>query len=192
MEYRIYNRINCTLFDMVGHHEPDQTKSLGYILAKSDEAMKMFLSLIQINKKKIAFLTSLKWVVECEERIVLGNVKSKRTDIIIRFYDNKNVIQKMIIIEAKGIKAHANPQKIISQLLSYKKGFNTSHASTHNIMCVTLTNISIVHSILSYNGIYSLTWLEIIRRFHLLAAKSKTKTHEAQLISDFVNYLVNI
>ena len=55
-------------------HEPDQTKSLGYILAKSDEAMKMFLSLIQINKKHIPFLTSLKWEVECEERIVLRSI----------------------------------------------------------------------------------------------------------------------
>ena len=191
MEYRIYNRINCSLFDMVGHHEPDQTKSLGYILAKSVEAMKIFLSLIQINNKQIAFLTSLKWVVKCEEKIVPGSKKSQRTDIVIRFYDN-NVIKMIIIIEAKSIKARVNPQMIISQLLSYKKKYSALYASTQNIMCVTLTNISIVLSIFSYNGIYSLTWLEIIRRFHLLAAKSKTKVHEAQLISDFVNYLVNI
>ena len=186
MEYRIYNRINCSLFDMVGHHEPDQTKTLGYILAKSVEAMKMFLSLIQINKKQIAFLTSLKWVVECEEKIVPGSKKSQRTDIVIRFYD-KNVIKMIIIIEAKSINARVNPQMIISQLQSYKTKYRALYASTQNIMCVTLTNISIVHSIFSYNGIYSLTWFEIIGKYHLFAAKSKTKTHEAQLISDFVN-----
>lgn len=191
MEYRIYNRVNCTLFDMVGHNESDQTKSLGYILANSVEAMKMFLSLIQIDKKQIAFLTSLKWVVECEERIVPGNKKSPRTDIVIRFYD-KNVIKKIIIIEAKGINARVNPPMIISQLQSYKTRYCNFYASTHNMMCVTLTNISLTHSNFISNGIYSLTWLEIIGKFHLFAAKSKTKTHEMQLISDFVNYLLNI
>ena len=52
MEFRIYNKMNCTLFDMIGHKEPDQTKGLGYILANSKEAMNIFLGLIQKTYKR--------------------------------------------------------------------------------------------------------------------------------------------
>ena len=32
MEFRLYNKLNCSVFDMIGKKEPDQTKGLGYLL----------------------------------------------------------------------------------------------------------------------------------------------------------------
>lgn len=188
MEFRLYNKMNCTLFDMIGHKEPDQTKGLGYILAYSKDAMKIFLNLIQINKQDIQFLLSSKWVIECEQRQNPHTKKSMRTDIVIYFY-NSNSLIKIIIIEAKGIKAHANSLNTINQLQNYLTLYRQKFPSVKNITCVTLTSISIIQC--KSAGFHSLTWWDLINNFYSYA-NSKKKQVEAQLLSDYVNYLINI
>ncbi len=188
MEYRVYNKINCTLFDMIGRNEPDQTKGLGYVLAKSPVAMKLFLQLLPISKK-ISYLLSLRWVVECEQRVVCGTGKVGRTDIVIRFYDHAN-INTIIIIEAKDINGHVNPISVNKQLQSYVATFVSSGLyTTANVLPVMLTNIAIPQN--SASKVCSITWMELILQFEQYVHTNR-KSSDSQLIGDFVNYLIKI
>ena len=64
-EFRLYNKLNCTIFDLIGDKEPDQTKGLGYLLYYSPEAMKLFLNLIfPGEKKRMKELIESKWIIE--------------------------------------------------------------------------------------------------------------------------------
>lgn len=184
MELRLYNKINCTLFDMIGHKEPDQTKGLGYILANSKEAMNIFLGLIQINMQNVS-----KWVVECEQRLNPKTKKSVRTDIVIYFY-NSNILNRIIIIEAKGIKVHANPINTINQLMNYQTIYRQKWPKVKDITCVTLTSIGIIQG--KNAGFHSITWLDLINRFYYYANSKKCNRIDAQLLSDYVSYLINI
>ena len=82
-EYRLYGKPNCSLFDLVGNKEPDQTKGLGLLLSESTEAMKSFLHVLGKN-----FHAENECIVDCELRQARGNNLSYRADIVIRFYDN--------------------------------------------------------------------------------------------------------
>ena len=68
MEFRIYNELNCSIFDLIGNKEPDQTKSLGYLLVKSPIAMKCFLQLMKFDAKEQKKLlnSNYRYVVNCQ------------------------------------------------------------------------------------------------------------------------------
>ena len=76
MEFRLYDKVNCSVFDLIGKHEPHQTKSLGLLLAKSEKSLKTFLKLIGLSS-----ICYDEYIVDCEPRNVCG----KRFDILIYY-----------------------------------------------------------------------------------------------------------
>lgn len=176
MEFRLYNKVNCSFFDLIGHKEPDQTKSLGYLLAKSETAMKAFLSLLCDRKTKKQ-LCSCKWIVDCEER----NDQKKRADIIVRFYDNYSPVQAFLI-EAKSATnfSISNSGNAASQINSYKDrllGF------VDKTWFITLTNV--IKEGGKNKDITQITWSIVIDALY------KIKSQD-ELIGDFINYLNSI
>lgn len=174
MEFRRYDKINCSLFDLIdGDLEPKQTMALGYLLAKSQTALKRFLNLTNIKPGKYD-----KYIVDCEAQKRQTN-NNKRIDVLIRFYKN-SVPQIAIIIEAKSVRAGTNPAKAATQVASYNSGFQQL-TNFKNIELVVLTKeSSVLHS-----KIHSITWTELISELH------KSNKND-ELISDFINYIINI
>lgn len=183
MEFRLYNKMNCSFFDLIGHKEPDQTKSLGYLLAKSETAMEAFLSLLceKNDRKTVRQLCMCKWIVDCEER----NDKKKRADIIVRFYHNY-APKRAILIEAKSAADYSNTNtaNAASQIDRYK---DLLKEFVKNTWLITLTNV--INAGEDYKGIKKgikqITWSIVIDALY----KRKSKD---ELISDFINYFNSI
>lgn len=178
MEYRLYNKVNCSLFDLIGHDEPAQTKCLGYLLAKSSKAMEAFLELLYPNNPKVKKLLKYKWVVNCELRQPTVGAKSVRADFIIRFYNGFNP-ELAIIIEAKSATSFSSASmSAIHQVMHYRKMFTFLNAFS-NIELVTLTNfISYSHS----NGnVIQIRWNDVISELYI-------KSQKEELITEFINY----
>lgn len=99
MEFRRYDKLNCSFFDLIdGDLEPKQTMALGYLLAESQLALTMLLRLLKI---KVSYDN---YIVDCEaQRKDVSN--NDRIDILIRFYKNYWP-QLAIIIEAKSVRAN--------------------------------------------------------------------------------------
>lgn len=191
----MYNRVsgtgnndfksNCSLFDLIGHKEPDQTKSLGYVLAESSLAMKLFLQLL-VDKKLVNKLTSQKWVVDCELTQPIQNKNSLRADIFIRYYDGYKPT-KAIVVEAKSVSQSISNVNAINQVSSYKRRFLPLQAyNDQDIILVTLTTT--VDLLRKNQQVKPITWQEIRTAFtkpEVLKASSK----ESSLIIDFINYI---
>lgn len=180
MEFRLYNKVNCSFFDLIGHKEPDQTKSLGYLLAKSKTAMEAFLSLIcdkKAVKQSVKQLCSYKWIVDCEEL----NDEKKRADIIVRFYDEYTPKQAFLI-EAKSASIYSNTKSksARNQIDRYKGLLKEFGKKT---LLITLTNV--INAGEDYKGIKQITWSRVIDTFY------KRKSIDV-LISDFINYFNSI
>lgn len=181
MEFRLYNKVNCSFFDLIGHKEPDQTKSLGYLLAKSKIAMEAFLSLLcdrkLCDRKSKKQLCSYKWIVDCEER----NDEKKRADIIVRFYDEYIPVQAFLI-EAKSatIFSITNSENAASQIDRYKDLLKEFDNKT---WLITLTNVRKEGG--KNKNITQITWSILIDTLY----KSKSQD---ELISDFINYFNSI
>ena len=89
-EFRLYGKLNCNYFDLVsGKHEPQQTKGLGLLLSKSPKALEIFLRLLFLGKH-INKLLDMRCVIDCEacQKEDAETNKSKRADIIIRFFNS--------------------------------------------------------------------------------------------------------
>lgn len=101
------------IFDLIGTDEPCQTKSLGYVLARSKKAMESFLKCVY--EKRITKLMSDKYTIDCELPLSDANGKRLRADIVINFPQNKTVI----IVEAKTVKNKCNVNDAIKQGSNY-------------------------------------------------------------------------
>lgn len=176
MEFRLYNKFNCSFFDLIGHKEPDQTKSLGYLFAKSRSAMEAFLSIF-CDKTTVRDLCKCKWIVDCEER----NDEEKRADIIVRFYEGYNPIQAFIL-EAKSatIFSNTNSDNAGSQIQRYK---NILEDFKNDIWLITLTNI--VNTDGKIKDINQVTWVNLINVLY-------KRKNDDERINEFINYFNSI
>lgn len=176
-----------SIFDLIGHKEPDQTKALGYVLSKSDAAIKAFLNILEESsadaKKIICDNLGLRKrkdsinprIVDCE-LVQRDGLKSDRADIVIRFINSKLAI----FIEAKSAASSMGSEGACEQVERYKKHFaNFEH---HTIITVTLTNYT------TYNqseGAVSIRWFDIINEF------TNIKDNDF-IVKDYVKYLLKI
>ena len=194
MEFRLYNRtsetgitttrINCSIFDLIGNSEPDQTKGLGYVLSESPSAMKLFLGLLGV-KEDLRPLLKQRWVVDCELIQCTDGHKSLRADIIIRFYDGFKP-SKAIVIEAKSANAPISNEKAASQVQNYNNRFiQLEQYDQTDIILVTLTTAV---EYLNNGGVISVTWQDVRDAFSSDIVK-KAPYHEYKIITDYINYI---
>ncbi len=171
-EFRKYDKINCTIFDLIGGDlEPKQTMALGYLFSKSRSALNAFLKLIGVK------VTFDKCIVDCEPRRNEED-NNDRIDILLRLYQDEHPV-KAIIIEAKSVKAKTSEVAANNQVQKYVsfpqlKGFS-------NIETVTLTQD--VKTLVE--GSTSITWLELVNELSRVQG-------EEPIIKDFINYILNI
>lgn len=171
-EFRKYDKINCTIFDLIGGDlEPKQTMALGYLFSKSRSALNAFLKLIGVK------VTFDKCIVDCEPRRNEED-NNDRIDILLRLYQDEHLV-KAIIIEAKSVKAKTSEVAANNQVQKYVsfpqlKGFS-------NIETVTLTQD--VKTLVE--GSTSITWLELVNELSRVQG-------EEPIIKDFINYILNI
>lgn len=171
-EFRKYDKINCTIFDLIGGElEPKQTMALGYLFSKSRSALNAFLKLIGVK------VTFDKCIVDCEPRRNEED-NNDRIDILLRLYQDEHPV-KAIIIEAKSVKAKTSEVVANNQVQKYVsfpqlKGFS-------NIETVTLTQD--VKTLVE--GSTSITWLELVNELSRVQG-------EEPIIKDFINYILNI
>lgn len=173
MEFRKYDKLNCTLFDLIsGDIEPKQTIALGFLLAKSEVALKRFLKLIKCNIKYD------KVIVDCEaQRKQINN--NDRIDILLRFYHHNNP-KKALIIEAKSAKANISAQLAATQVTKYTNGFSQLADFASNIETISLTR-----EVKCITQSISISWSEIITTLFVVSSKD-------ELIKDFINFFLNI
>ena len=194
MEFRLYDRIatrgtadckiNCSFFDLIGHKEPDQTKGLGYVLAKSSLAMRLFLELL--GDKSLRRLLCQKWVVDCELTQPIHNNKSLRADIFIRFFDGYKPT-KAIIIEAKTISQSISNVNAILQISTYRSRFLPLQAyNDKDIILVTLTTA--VDLFRQNPLVKSITWQDIRTAFSSPKIQGD-EAKESSLILDYLHYI---
>ncbi len=193
-ESDIFADSNDSIFDLVGHKEPDQTKSLGFVLAKSDAAMAAFLKIIvnktklDVDKKALSKLISeIKKktgdrIVDCELKQRKGENKSYRADIIIRFPDRKLAI----FVEAKSASSSIGPKGAIIQVENYKKTF--AKFEGYKKILATLTSYS---TYTQSGDVKNITWSELIESFLQIDANDKSDKY-AWLAKEYVNYLLKI
>ena len=166
-----------SIFDLIGHQEPDQTKALGFVLSKSDAAMRCFLyHCLKKTKREVDDLLQGWRIVDCELIQQKDNNKSDRADIVIRFPVNRYAI----IIEAKSATASIGSLGATEQVEGYSKRFE--NFDNYFKVLLTLTNYT---SFSANKSIINIKWSDIIDAF-------ENVKKEEWLIKDFVNYLLKI
>lgn len=171
-EFRKYDKINCTIFDLIGGDlEPKQTMALGYLFSKSHSALNAFLKLIGVK------VTFDKCIVDCEPRRNEED-NNDRIDILLRLYQDEHPV-KAIIIEAKSVKAKTSEVAANNQVQKYVSFPQLKEFS--NIETVTLTQD--VKTLVE--GSTSITWLELVNELSRVQG-------EEPIIKDFINYILNI
>lgn len=171
-EFRKYDKINCTIFDLIGGDlEPKQTMALGYLFSKSRSALNAFLKLIGVK------VTFDKCIVDCEPRRNEED-NNDRIDILLRLYQDEHPV-KAIIIEAKSVKAKTSEVAANNQVQKYVsfpqlKGFSDKDTVTLTQDVKTLVE-----------GSTSITWLELVNELSNVQGKEP-------IIKDFINYILNI
>lgn len=184
-EYRVYNKLNCSFFDLLGEKEPDQTKGLGYLLTKSDLALRCLLEIIQFDKTEIDGLLDMNRVVDCELIQRLGEKKSYRADVFIRFYKDYTPYMA-IVIEAKSTKAQTSSDKAAWQLSNYSDSFTELEPFKGKTYLVTLTKIVDIDS--KDPNVISVTWQQLLTKF----GTYRFEKNQDQLLIDYFNYLNKI
>lgn len=171
-EFRKYDKINCTIFDLIGGDlEPKQTMALGYLFSKSRSALNAFLKLIGVK------VTFDKCIVDCEPRRNEED-NNDRIDILLRLYQDEHPV-KAIIIEVKSVKAKTSEVAANNQVQKYVSFPQLKDFS--NIETVTLTQD--VKTLVE--GSTSITWLELVNELSRVQG-------EEPIIKDFINYILNI
>lgn len=171
-EFRKYDKINCTIFDLIGGDlEPKQTMALGYLFSKSRSALNAFLKLIGVK------VTFDKCIVDCEPRRNEED-NNDRIDILLRLYQDEHPV-KAIIIEAKSVKAKTSEVAANNQVQKYVSFPQLKDFS--NIETVTLTQD--VKTLVE--GSTSITWLELVNELSRVQG-------EEPIFKDFINYILNI
>ena len=191
MEFRLYNKLNCTLFDLIGGKEPDQTKGLGYLLSTSPKAMELFMLLLfPKDTSEIKKMLKMRWVVDCEMIQRLKKHQSNRADIVICFYDNYTPY-KAIVIEAKSAKGYINNRDALKQVTAYCSLFRQlQQFSDQQITLVTLTTVVCLDS--HYPQIKTITWQNLRSIFTECKSDKNTSLHEIQLIREYARYINQI
>lgn len=171
-EFRKYDKINCTIFDLIGGDlEPKQTMALGYLFSKSRSALNAFLKLIGVK------VTFDKCIVDCEPRRNEED-NNDRIDILLRLFQDEHPV-KAIIIEAKSVKAKTSEVAANNQVQKYVSFPQLKDFS--NIETVTLTQD--VKTLVE--GSTSITWLDLVNELSNVQGKEP-------IIKDFINYILNI
>ena len=178
--YRLYTQNNegeiindsfDSIFDLIGRKEPDQTKALGYVLAKSDAAMKSFLKILGIKMKNVS-----PRIVDCELTQQKEAKESDRADIVVRFPDDKLAI----FVEAKSASSSIGSTGASMQVEGYLNRF--ANFDKYDSKLVTLTSYS---SVSQTRDVINITWSSIIDAFLKL-------DENEWLARDYVNYLLKI
>ena len=179
-EFRRYDKVNCSFFDLIdGDLEPRQTMALGYLLSRSEIALKTFLTISGIKMPKFD-----RYVVDCEaQKKNPGN--NNRIDILLRFYRNYAPVHA-VIIEAKGVGVSTAASIAGNQGLSYASGFSQlADFDPQIISVVSLTRDAAKHP----KGYKSITWSQLISEYFDLISPQNDPT---DILKDFVNYITNI
>ena len=173
--------IGSSLFDLIGTKEPDQTKSLGYVLSRSEIAMKLFLTRV-IGKNHAKELMECDCIVTCEQQLDSGNDTIDRADIVIRFPRYNEII----IVEAKGLNAKTKAEDAVQQAIRYAERMKYNKCAI-----VSLTN-SRNYYICDRKGytIVALQWIDIVDDFDTIVRTQKN--NDVSLEKDFLNYLLKI
>ena len=194
-KFRLYNTINSGLFDLIdGNKETKQTKGLGLLLSKDENALLAFLSIKTIEKAiagRLILSKIDKLVVNCELfSTKLDKLGAKyRADIVLRFYSDNNPIFAFII-EAKSFKSGISVEKTNLQIENYidKEVFVELTEFKKNVCCITLTKLL---SYSTHEYLVSITWSDIIEAFDkVIHLKKKEKPSE--LLNDYFNFITNI
>lgn len=185
MEFRLYNKPNCSLFDLIGNKEPDQTKGFGLILSESRDAMKAVLGINKLQQTFPRGITSRKllncrWIVDCEFEIESNNDKA---DIIIKFFKNNTPIYA-VAIEAKTINGKINPLYAASQLSKYIKKSNSLSSFNNNLSMVIITNADLPNN----EQQCFVTWKEIIDKLE----RVQQNNSDSNLIVKYLDYITKI
>lgn len=181
MEFRRYDRINCTLFDLIdGDLEVKQTMALGYLFSKSKLAISLFLKLLNVPYFKYD-----KYIVDCEAQGKLAS-KNGRIDILIRFYYNYQPVYA-IIIEAKSIRSSTKSYAAATQVAKYLGFSHLAGFSSKNVILATITSDSSIKQ--SSKGVISISWSHLISELHDAVMNKKKQD---QLIEEFLSFIINI
>ena len=189
MEYRLYNKPNCSFFDLItGNHETKQTKGLGLLLSKSPVIMESLLKLISDKLKNNPHynLNKLEYIVDCEKSAPQGNT-SGRADIVLRFFSS-NAPKFAIVLEAKSIQSGYHQGNVLCQAINYANSLPQLKVFGNNIYVGTITLFLSIHNS-TCNNSFHLSWMEIIK---MLETSSK-KVHgqfEREQICDFSQFLI--
>lgn len=178
-----FSYVGSSVFNLIGKKEPDQTKALGFVLARSKSAMEGFLSLIGEPHAK-QFL-NFECIVDCE--LMMPNKSSyDRADIVIRFPAKKYAV----VIEAKSLNANTSMVRALLQGSGYAQ-----QLSGYTIRVVSLTsnkdlssNAMLPTSYLTSGSSVSLTWGDVVNLFDRLISKGKARWLE----KDFLSYIIKI
>lgn len=199
MEYRVFNKLNSSVFNLIGKDEPSQTKGLGYLLARSPSAMKGFLDLLSssspsLTGKEVGMLLTCNWIVDCEERNTKGKVNSQRTDIVVRFYQGFTPV-RAILVEAKGIGVNVKSKNAATQATSYLNSFPSLLLFQGKTLIVTLTkyrSFDLFQATGNLQHVIMLLWQSIQEQLLIISSNKKTNHIEKELIGDYLNYLSTI
>lgn len=189
MEYRVNNRPNCNLFDLIGRKEPDQTKSLGLLLSRSELARNAILKLILSPQDYNQICTGAIGVVDCE--FTDGN-PNNRADIVIRFYDTQHRPICFILIEAKSFNNNATPISAVqTQLNRYVNGFCNIMMpfGSRSRYIVALTNNA---TFIPNSNILTITWKDILDAQCGLLGRNQKNKSDLFIIENYIKYLIKI
>lgn len=175
-----------SIFELIGKKEPDQTKTLGYVLARSKVAMKGFLLLILKNEKNVDNLLEGDYIVDCELQIEDGNGNPYRADIVISFPNSKN--KYSILVEAKSLSSYISEQGAVTQTSKY---LESSFFKDKNVQRVTLTTYKEYGNRKDEN-IINLVWTDIVDMFYKILQTTKDDYSSLWLIKDYFNYISKI
>lgn len=184
-KFRLYQSIKSSYFDLIsGDKETQQTKGLGLLLSKSEEALISFLNIKNIHSKLKKYdLNSVdELIVNCE--LVSRSENKYRADIVLRFYKS-NKPYFALLIEAKSINKGVSVYQTNKQIENYIEGnvFEELIEFKSDTYGVTLTKLP---SIISHEYLISITWSDIIKCFY------KKKSKKDSLLEDYFIFLTNI
>lgn len=174
---------SSSLFDLIGKKEPDQTKSLGYVLAHSSHVRYFLLEKI-IGAKRAKNLMACNCIVDCEFLLENDRNTNERADIVIRFPEHNEIV----IIEAKSLNAKTKADYAINQAMGYARKMNFDKCTI-----VSLTNSKMYGIGNHKDDIYetiALQWSDIIDIFDNVVRKNRDNV--VSLEKDFLNYILKI
>lgn len=172
--------VGNSLFELIGKKEPDQTKALGYVLARSQLALRYFLLLIVPTKTIVKKLLKDNYLVDCELMFKTDEGTFKRADIVIRFPNYKYAI----LVEAKSLNTKTSSVIARTQGIGYVNLTN----GNYTIQVVSLT--SIIEYGNNIANVVQVKWHDIVNMFDKLI--NEHKNDDLWLEKDFFNYLLNI